>query len=437
MRGADRMQERLFTMARLEDFVPADHPLRPIQAMLNEALKRLNGLFNAIYADHGRESIAPEKLMRALLLQVLYTVRSERLLVEQLHYNLLFRWFVGLAMDDAVWDHSIFTKNRDRLLDHAVIEAFFAEVVALAEQAGLLSDEHFTVDGTLMQGVGEPQELSAQGRAACDGGGGRNAEGNWRGEPRSNDTHESTTDKEARLYKKSSTAEAILCYQGHVLMENGNGLIVNARASVASGFAECENALAMLAELPGTKPRTVGADKAYDTAEFVATARNIEVTAHVAQRLGRRGGSAIDGRTTRHPGYEASQCIPQARRRSVWLGEEHRTRSSNSVPRPGAGQHAVLAHDDSEQPGANARVARREQRSERDNRQSMRDEVHEQRTKRTTKAQRGRTEGRRPPLPTLRDPHSERFIDRVAAYFNSLLKRSVTGTSRRLAEATT
>ena len=309
MRGADRMQERLFTMARLEDFVPADHPLRPIQRMVNEALKRLSGLFNEMYADHGRASIAPEKLIRALLLQVLYSVRSERLLVEQLHYNLLFRWFVGLAIDDAVWDHSSFSKNRDRLLDHAVIEAFFAEVMALAEKAGLLSDEHFSVDGTLIKAWASHKSFQPKDEPPADGGAGRNAEADWHGKPRSNDTHESTTDPEARLYRKSSTAEAILCYQGHVLIENGNGLVVNARASVASGFAERENALAMLAELPGTKPRTVGADKAYDTAEFVATARNIEVTAHVAQRLGRRGGSAIDGRTTRHPGYEASQCI--------------------------------------------------------------------------------------------------------------------------------
>jgi len=310
MRGADRMQERLFTMARLEDFVPADHPLRAIQRMVNEALKRLNGLFNEMYADHGRASIAPEKLVRALLLQVLYSVRSERLLVEQLHYNLLFRWFVGLAIDDAVWDHSTFSKNRERLLDHAVIEAFFAELMALAEKEGLLSDEHFSVDGTLIKAWASHKSFQPKDEPPADGGGaGRNAEANWHGKPRSNDTHESTTDPEARLYRKSSTSEAILCYQGHVLMDNGNGLIVNARASVASGLAECENALAMLAELPGTKPRTVGADKAYDTSDFVAAARKIEVTPHVAQRLGRRGGSAIDGRTTRHPGYAASQCI--------------------------------------------------------------------------------------------------------------------------------
>lgn len=309
MRGADTMQERLFTMARLEEFVPADHPLRPIQRMVNEALKRLSDLFNQMYADHGRASIAPEKLIRALLLQVLYSVRSERLLVEQLHYNLLFRWFVGLAIDDLVWDHSSFSKNRDRLLDHAVIEAFFAEVMAFAEKQGLLSDEHFSVDGTLIKAWASHKSFQPKDEPPADGGAGRNAEADWRGKPRSNDTHESTTDPEARLYKKSDKAEAILCYQGHVLIENRHGLVVNAQASLADGFAERESALAMLAELPGTKPRTVGADKAYDTADFIAGAREIQVTAHVAQNLQRRGGSAIDARTTRHPGYELSQCI--------------------------------------------------------------------------------------------------------------------------------
>jgi transposase len=307
MRGADTMQERLFTMARLEDFVPADHPLRPIQDVVNEALKRLNGLFNEMYADHGRASIAPEKLIRALLLQVLYSVRSERLLVEQLHYNLLFRWFVGLAIDDLVWDHSSFSKNRDRLLDHAVIEAFFAEVMALAEKQGLLSDEHFSVDGTLIKAWASHKSFQPKDEPPQDGGAGRNAGADWRGKPRSNDTHESTTDPEARLYKKSDKAEAILCYQGHVLIENRHGLVVNAQASLANGFTERESALAMLAELPGTKPRTVGADKAYDTTDFIAGAREIQVTAHVAQNTERRGGSAIDGRTTRHAGYELSQ----------------------------------------------------------------------------------------------------------------------------------
>ena len=310
MRGPDTMQERLFTMARLEDFVPADHPLRPIQQMVNEALKGLNSLFNEMYAAHGRASIAPEKLIRALLLQVLYSVRSERLLVEQLHYNLLFRWFVGLAIDDAVWDHSSFSKNRDRLLDHAVVEALFAEVMALAEKQGLLSDEHFSVDGTLIKAWASHKSFQPKDGPPNDGGGeGRNTEADWRGKPRSNDTHESTTDPDARLHRKSDGSEAILCYHGHVLIENRNGLVVNAQASLASGVAEPASALAMLAELPGTKQRTIGADKAYDTTDFIDGARAIGVTPHVAQNLKRRGGSAIDGRTTRHPSYAASQCI--------------------------------------------------------------------------------------------------------------------------------
>jgi transposase len=308
MRGSDVMQEQLFMMAKLEDFVPADHPLRPVQRMVNEALKGLNALFNQMYADHGRASVAPEKLIRALLLQVFYSVRSERLLVEQLHYNLLFRWFVGLAIGDAVWDHSTFSKNRERLLEHGAIEAFFAEVMAQADKAGLLSDEHFSVDGTLIKAWASHKSFQPKDGPPRDGGPGRNAQADWRGQPRSNDTHESTTDPEARLLRKSAGSEAILCYQGHVLIENGSGLVVNARASIASGFAERENALALLAELPGTKRRTVGADKAYDTADFVAAARTMQVTAHVAQNVNARGGSAIDARTTRHPGYEASQC---------------------------------------------------------------------------------------------------------------------------------
>jgi transposase len=316
MRGPDTMQERLFTMARLEEFVPGDHPLRPVQRMVNEALKSLNGLFNEMYADHGRASIAPEKLIRALLLQVLYSVRSERLLVEQLHYNLLFRWFVGLAIDDAVWDHSSFSKNRERLLDHAVIEAFFAEVMAQAEKAGLLSDEHFSVDGTLIKAWASHKSFQPKDGPPSDGGPGRNAEGDWRGKARSNDTHESTTDPEARLHRKSNGSEAILCYQGHVLIENANGLVVNTRASLASGFGERENALAMLAELPGTKARTVGADKAYDTADFVAAARQIEVTAHVAQHLTRHGGnSAIDAPRDTRAIEQASVCASASKSR--------------------------------------------------------------------------------------------------------------------------
>ncbi len=308
MRGADVTQEALFTVAKLEDFVPADHPLRPIRHMINGALKGLDTLFSQIYADGGRASIAPEKLIRALLLQVLYSVRSERLLVEQLHYNLLFRWFVGLAIDDAVWDHSTFSKNRDRLIEHAVIEALLSEVLDFAQKSKLLSDEHFSVDGTLIKAWASQKSIKPKDEAPPPGDPpGRNPDTDWRGQPRSNDTHASSTDADARLYRKSDRTEALLAYLGHVVIENRSGLVVNAKASLAEGSAERETALSMLAELPPKPNRTVGADKAFDTFDFVAAVRALGFTAHVAQNSKRRGGSALDERTTRHAGYEISQ----------------------------------------------------------------------------------------------------------------------------------
>lgn len=311
MRGMDEMQESLFTMSKLEDFVPADHPLRPIRLLVNDALKKLNGLFNLIYADTGRASIAPEKLMRALLLQVFYSVRSERMLMEQMRYNMLFRWFVGLAMDDAVWDHSVFSKNRDRLLDHEVVEAFFTEVMAAADRQGLLSKEHFSVDGTLIQAWASHKSFVRKDGAGDEPpqGGGRNRQANWKGKRRSNDTHASTTDPDARLYKKSDKMPAILCYQGHVLMENRSGLVVGAVVSHADGMGERVNALRLLDCTPGKHAKTVGTDKAYDTRDFVADCRQRKITPHVARHETRWGGSAIDGRTTRHGGYQVSQTI--------------------------------------------------------------------------------------------------------------------------------
>lgn len=304
------MQENLFTVAKLDDFVPTDHPLRAIQVLVNQALGRLNGLFNSIYADSGRESIAPEKLMRALLLQVFYSVRSERQLMEQMRYNLLFRWFVGLPLDGETWDHSVFSKNRDRLLTNEVVEAFFAEVMALADEKGLLSKEHFSVDGTLIQAWASQKSFRPKDGSddQTPSGGGRNAQADWKGRPRSNDTHESTTDPDARLYRKSNNTASILCYQGHALMENRHGLVVSAVVTHADGTGERAAALAMLDTVPGNHA-TVGADKAYDTADFVAACRSRNVTPHVAQNDGRRGGSAIDGRTTRHVGYRLSQIV--------------------------------------------------------------------------------------------------------------------------------
>lgn len=310
MRGLDEMQESLFTIAKLEDFVPADHPLRPIRELINDALKRLNGLFNLIYADSGRASIAPEKLMRALLLQVFYSVRSERMLMEQMRYNMLFRWFVGLAMDDTVWDHSVFSKNRDRLLDHEVIEAFFTEVMTIADKRGLLSKEHFSVDGTLIQAWASHKSfVPKDGSDEPPQGGGRNKQANWRGKPRSNDTHASTTDPDARLYKKSDKMPAILCYQGHVLMENRSGLVVGAVVSHADGMGERTHALKLVDRTPGRHRKTLGADKAYDTRDFVSDCRARKVTPHVARNEARQGGSAIDERTSRHVGYAISQTI--------------------------------------------------------------------------------------------------------------------------------
>ena len=268
MRGADVLQESLFTVRKLDDFVPASHPLRPIRERVNEALARLDGLLAQMYADDakgGRPSIAPEKLLRAMLLQVFYSIRSERQLMEQIQYNLLFRWFVGLAMDDAVWVPTVFSKNRDRLIEHDVIVALFNEVLAQADQEGWLSGEHFSVDGTLIQAWAGHKSFVSKDGDDSDG-------SDFRGKARSNDTHASTTDPQARLYRKGNTASE-LRYIGHTLSDNRHGLIANARVTQADGFAEREAAKAMIndavqAAAEGAQV-TVGADKGYDAAEFV------------------------------------------------------------------------------------------------------------------------------------------------------------------------
>lgn len=314
MRGADNYSESLFTTVRLEEFVPANHPLRPIRTWVNDALAGMDEKLSAMYeADvkGGRPSIAPEKLMRAMLLQVLYSVRSERQLVEQIQYNLLFRWFVGLAIEDTVWNHSVFSKNRDRLIEHDAVTGLFNATVEMAQQRGLLSGEHFSVDGTLIQAWASHKSLRRK-----DGSDDDRPPEDWRGEPRRNDTHESKTDPDSRLYRKSNAAPALPSYLGHVLTDNRHGLVVNVRASSSNGTAERDIAAQMLADVaePG-KRVTVGADKAYDTRGFVKACRELNVTPHVAQNTHRLGGSAIDGRTTRHPGYEVSQrkrkCIEQ------------------------------------------------------------------------------------------------------------------------------
>jgi transposase len=306
MRGTDERSDFLFSYVSPEQRVPAEHPLRPIRQMTDAALTRLSERFEAMYSELGRPSIPPEQLLRALLLQALYSIRSERLLIEQLDYNLLFRWFVGLGMDDAIWDHSTFSKNRDRLLAGAIATEFFDAVVAEARQHRLLSDEHFTVDGTLLEAWASHKSFRPKGSGSStppdDPG---NPTVNFRGEPRKNDTHQSTTDPDARLYKKGGGRPAQLAYLGHVLMENRSGLIVDTRVTPADGYGERDAAWQMVAALPGGRV-TLGGDKAYDFPEFVAELRHMGVTPHVAQNTSHRR-SAIDRRTTRHPGYAVSQ----------------------------------------------------------------------------------------------------------------------------------
>jgi transposase len=276
--------------------------------MVNQALAELSGEFQAMYSREGRPSIPPEKLLRALLLQILYTIRSERLLMEQLDYNLLFRWFVGLSMDDKVWDHSVFSKNQERFLDSDLAAAFFARILDQAAAAGLLSDEHFTVDGTLIEAWASLKSFRPKDTPPPEGGGGRNPEVDFHGQRRLNQTHASTTDPEARLFKKGKGKEAKLCFMGHVLMENRHGLVVSPRLTAATGTAEREAAEDMVGALPGRRRITVGGDKAFDTQDFVKSMRSLNATPHVAQNCNGRK-SAIDGRTTRHPGYDVSQRL--------------------------------------------------------------------------------------------------------------------------------
>src|SRR5579864_3722356 len=267
MRGKDEQQLDVFSYVSPEQRVPPDHPLRPVRAMTDEALQQLKCRFSKLYATTGRPSIAPEKLLRALLLQALYSVRSERMLMEQLNYNLLFRWFVGLNMDDSVWDVTVFTKNRERLLDGDIAEAFFQAVLKQARERNLLSDEHFTVDGTLLEAWASLKSFQRKdAKQAAPPDDPRNATVDFHGEKRSNQTHESKTDPDAKLARKGKGEEAKLSYNGNLLVENRNGLIVNTELFEANGTAERDAALVMLEQIPGTKQVTVGGDKAYDTA---------------------------------------------------------------------------------------------------------------------------------------------------------------------------
>ena len=309
MRGTDVDQGELFSYISLESRIPEDHPLRPIRKMVDAVLLEMSLEFAAMYSHTGRPGVPPERLLRALLLQVLYSVRSERMLMEQMEYNLLFRWFVGLGVNEEVWDPTTFTQNRDRFLAGSVAEGFFALVVARADRAGLLSDEHFTVDGTLIEAWASMKSVRPKdGSDPPADGGGRNPSVDFKGQKRSNDTHASATDPDARMYRKGDGKETKLCYMGHVMMDNRNGLAVGGRLTIAEGTAEREAAGEMVHEIPGGHRITVGADKGYDTGDFVEAMRDLDATPHVAQNTsGRR--SAIDGRTTRHAGYAISQVI--------------------------------------------------------------------------------------------------------------------------------
>jgi transposase len=304
MRGADRQTAAMFSYLSPETLAQENHPLRA--ALVHAAFERLSGDFDRIYSAFGRDSIAPEKLLRALLLQAFFSVRSERQLMEQLTYNMMFRWFVGLSMDAPVWDVTVFTKNRERLLRGDVARAFLAAILVDPKVEPLLSDEHFSVDGTLIEAWASMKSFKPKDGSGEPPAPGRNGEADFRGKPRSNETHASTTDPDARLYKKAAGQAAALCHMGHVLTENRNGLVVEAELTLATGTAEREAACAMVDELEDEHRITVGADKAYDSRDFVADMRRLGVTPHVSQNTkGRR--SAIDGRTTRHPGYAISQ----------------------------------------------------------------------------------------------------------------------------------
>jgi transposase len=310
VRGDDNRTGELFSYVDLEARVRRDHPLRAIRTIVNEALAVLEREFAALYSPIGRPSIPPEKLLRAMLLQAFYSIRSERLLMERLEYDLLFRWFVGIGVDDAAWDHSVFSKNRDRLLEGDIAAKFLAAVLAQPKVKRLLSSDHFSVDGTLIEAWASMKSVKPKdGSEPPAQGGGRNADADFHGQKRSNDTHASTTDPDARLYRKGKGKETKLCFIGHGLMENRHGLLVDACLTQADGHAERVAALHMI-EPRADRPTaiTLGADKAYDAEDFVNELRSMNVTPHVAQNTSGRS-SAIDGRTTRHGGYAVSQRI--------------------------------------------------------------------------------------------------------------------------------
>ena len=302
----------MLTTLSTEDLIPADHPIRRIRVVVDAVLAELDGTFEDMYASSGRSSVPPESLLKATVLMAMYSIRSERAFCERLNYDLLFKWFLDMRIDEAAFDASTFSKNRRRLLDHDVADEFFEAVVRQAKLRRYISSDHFSVDGTLLEAWASHKSFKPKDDSSKDepGDGGRNAEVQWHGQKRSNDTHASTTDPEARLYRKSNNTAAKLCFAGHVLMENRNALIVDAELTAADGYAERAAALEMLARLPrSTRRRTVAGDKGYDTKGFVAEARQLGFTPHVAQNESGYRRSAIDGRTTRHAGHEVSMRI--------------------------------------------------------------------------------------------------------------------------------
>lgn len=309
MRGQDTSQDAIFSYGSLEERIPATHPLRPIRRVVDEALRNMSREFSKLYSKIGRPSIAPEKLLRGLLLMVLYSIRSERRLMEELNYNFLYRWFVGLGMDETVWDVTVFTKNRERFIDGEIARRFFDQVLAQADEQHLVSQEHFSVDGTLIEAWASLKSFQRK-----DDGGQKppsddpgNPTVNFKGEKRRNDTHECKTDEDARLARKGNGQEAKLAYCGNVMIENRHGLVVDVEVLQANGTAERDAALLMAERIPGDDRITVAGDKGYDTRDFVKELRVMNITPHVAQNVARPGGSAIDGRTTRHAGYAVSQ----------------------------------------------------------------------------------------------------------------------------------
>jgi transposase len=314
MRGTDQRSGSLFSYVDIEARVPKEHPLRRVRDLVNGALSKLDKKFAELYSKDGRPSIPPERLLRASLLQLFYSIRSERQLIERMDFDLVFRWFVGLGIDVAVWDHSVFSKNRDRLLNTEIAQHFLTALLTEPKVKRLLSHEHFSVDGTLLDAWASMKSFRPKDGSGDPPDGGRNGEQNFRGEKRSNETHASTTDPDARLYRKGDGQESRLCYMGHAIMENRNGLAIHGEVTHATGTAEREAVLAWIDERGSPRRITLGADKAYDVFDFVQDLRQRNVTPHLAingtiSRNGVPRKTAVDRRTTRHPGYSISQCV--------------------------------------------------------------------------------------------------------------------------------